>query len=326
LGLFRRRRGDRGDEARIFFASDVHGSDVCFRKFLNAGRFYDVQHLILGGDITGKAIVPIERRRGGYTVAFQEDSYVDLSEAETAAIEKRIRDAGLYPLRGERDELLALEDETYRAGVFVDLVVARVRDWVTLADERLDGTGIRCFVTPGNDDFPEIDEPLRSGQLVEFVEGRCVRLDESHEMITTGYSNITPWNSPRELEEEPLRARIERMFADVQDPENLVAVLHPPPVGTLLDQAPAIDDEFRVRFEAGGVLMIGVGSIAVRQFVEERQPLLALHGHVHESRGADTIGRTLCLNPGSEYTDGVLAGAIVTIADRAVVSHQFVVG
>ena len=145
-------------------------------------------------------------------------------------------------------------------------------------------------------------------------------------MITTGYSNLTPWNSPRELDEEALRERIEAMYADVTDPENLVAVLHPPPVGTVLDQAPAIDDEFRVKFEAGGIIMIGVGSIAVRRFVEERQPLIALHGHVHESQGAELLGRTICLNPGSEYTDGRLCGAIVKIGDRQVVSHQFVAG
>jgi Icc-related predicted phosphoesterase len=322
---FRRRR-EAADETRIFFASDVHGSDVCFRKFLNAGRFYGVQHLILGGDITGKAIVPVERRSGGYAVAFQDDVYTNLDDAGTAAVEKKIRDAGLYPLRGERDELLALEDPEYRDRVFADLIVARVGEWVALAEERLDGTGIRCFVTPGNDDLPEIDEPLRASSVVEFGEGRCIELDDTHEMITTGYSNITPWDSPRELEEDPLRDRIEAMYAHVSDPANLVAVLHPPPVGSSLDQAPAIDDEFRVRFEAGGMVMIGVGSIAVRQFIEERQPLVALHGHVHESRGAEQLGRTLCLNPGSEYTDGLLAGAIVTLANGRVVSHQFVVG
>ena len=103
-------------------------------------------------------------------------------------------------------------------------------------------------------------------------------------------------------------------------------MLHPPPVGTDLDQAPAIDDEFRVKFEAEGVLMIGVGSIAVREFIEARQPLIGLHGHVHESQGREQIGRTLCLNPGSEYTDGTLCGAIVTLGDGRVVSHQFVVG
>jgi Icc-related predicted phosphoesterase len=326
VGVFKRTRRAESATARIFFASDVHGSDVCFRKFLNAGRFYDVQYLVLGGDITGKAIVPIERRPGGWTVSFLDDTFHGLSESEVAALEKRIRDSGYYPMRGERDELLALEDEKHRERVFTDLIVQRIQDWVTLAEDRLRGTGIRCFVTPGNDDFFEIDDALAGSDVVEFVEGRCVRLDDGHEMITTGYSNLTPWNSPRELDEEALRARIEAMYADVSDPENLVAVLHPPPVGTALDQAPAIDDEFRVKFEAGGIIMIGVGSIAVRRFVEERQPLIALHGHVHESQGVELLGRTICLNPGSEYNDGRLCGAIVRIGDRQVVSHQFVAG
>lgn len=326
MGLFKRKPGNGASVAKIYFATDVHGSEVCFRKFLNAGKFYGVDHLILGGDITGKGIVPVERRPVGWAIAFHDESHSGLTDAEVSLVEKRARDAGLYPMRGERDELLALEDETYREGVFTDLIVQRIADWVELAEARLRGTGVRCFITPGNDDFPEIDAPLRNSDVVEFVEGTCVRLDDTHEMITTGYSNITPWNSPRELDEEAMLERIEEMYSHVSDPENLVAVLHPPPVGTGLDQAPAIDDEFRVKFEAGGVLMIGVGSIAVRKFIEARQPLIGLHGHVHESQGSEQIGRTLCLNPGSEYTDGTLCGAIVTLGDGRVVSHQFVVG
>ncbi|MDX6593250.1 MAG: uncharacterized protein QOJ13_2446 [Gaiellales bacterium] len=326
MSIFKRTRRPSTSETRIFFATDVHGSDVCFRKFINAGKFYGVSHLILGGDITGKAIVPVERRPGGWAVSFQDETHTGLTQSEAVAVEQRIRNAGLYPMRGERDELLALEDEEYRERVFVDLVVARIAEWVELAEERLRGTGIRCFITPGNDDFPEIDVPLSGSDIVEFVEGRCVRLSDEHEMITTGYSNVTPWNSPRELDEDALRARIERMYEEVTEPDSLVAVLHPPPVGTGLDQAPAIDEEFNVKFEAGGVIVIGVGSIAVREFIIERQPLIALHGHVHESQGSVQLGRTTCLNPGSEYNDGTLSGAIVTLANREVASHQFVVG
>ena len=59
--LRRRRRAARTETAtlQLYYASDVHGSDVCWRKFLGAGRFYGVQALIMGGDLTGKAIVPI---------------------------------------------------------------------------------------------------------------------------------------------------------------------------------------------------------------------------------------------------------------------------
>jgi uncharacterized protein len=64
----------------------------------------------------------------------------------------------------------------------------------------------------------------------------------------------------------------------------------------------------------------------VREFIEERQPLIGLHGHMHESKAATYLGSTLCLNPGSEYTLGTLCGALVVIGDRAVISHQFIVG
>jgi Icc-related predicted phosphoesterase len=326
MGFFRRNSSSSDKPDRLFFVTDVHGSDRCFRKFLNAGKVYGAKHLILGGDITGKAIVPIEQTPRGYKARFLDREYVDMTEAERQELENLIRDNGAYPLVAERDEIEALADEGHRDTVFVEAVVGAMDRWVDLADERLRGTGIRCYITPGNDDFWEIDAPLQRGESVEFVEGRCVRLDDHHEMITTGYSNITPWQSPRELEEPELEERIDRMFAEVTDPENLVAVLHAPPYGSMLDQAPVIDSEFRVQTDGGSTRMGPVGSTAVREFIERRQPLLGLHGHVHESKAAEEIGRTLCLNPGSEYSLGSLCGALVTLSEDRVVAHQFTVG
>jgi Icc-related predicted phosphoesterase len=160
---------------------------------------------------------------------------------------------------------------------------------------------------------------------VEFVEGSTVQLEE-HEMLTSGYSNITPWDSPREMPEEQMLARLSDMSAEVADPENLIAVVHPPPFDTQLDHAPALGADFVVQLEGGSPRLVPVGSTAVRSFIEARQPLLGLHGHVHESRAVESIGRTLCINPGSEYTEGTLAGAIVTLGDRRVLAHQLVVG
>jgi Icc-related predicted phosphoesterase len=328
MGLFK--RGGAGAGAarkgrRIFFATDIHGSDRCFRKFINAGRFYGVDYLILGGDITGKSLVPIERAARGFSAQFNDHLYTDIDDDELLALEQRIRDHGQYPYVGEHDELLALEDSAHRDSVFRAAITDGIRRWVALAEERLAGSGIRCFVTPGNDDYFDIDAPLRESDVVEFVEGSTVRLDE-HEMITTGYSNITPWESPREIPEEQMLTRLTGMSALVSDPENLIAVVHPPPYDTLLDHAPAIDADFVVQLEGGSPRLVPVGSTAVRSFIEAEQPLLALHGHVHESRAAESIGRTLCINPGSEYTEGTLAGAIITLGDRTVLSHQLVVG
>jgi Icc-related predicted phosphoesterase len=313
-------------DLRLFFATDVHGSERCFRKFLNAGKFYDVQHLILGGDITGKVLIPIVRTPRGWSAHYQDHEYIDVSDAERAELETRIRDNGQYPVAGERDELEALADEGHRDAAFTRVVVESIERWVTIAEDRLRGTGIRCYITPGNDDFWEIDAPLSGSDVVEFVEGRCVRLSDGHEMITTGYSNITPWESPRELDEPALRVRIESMFASVEDPPNLVAVLHPPPWGTDLDRAPELTADMTVKMEGNEPKLASVGSTAVREFIEQHQPLLGLHGHVHESKAANQLGSTLCLNPGSEYTQGTLCGALVALGDRTVVSHQFVVG
>ncbi len=327
MGLFTRRApgNGAGTGRRIFFATDIHGSDRCFRKFVNAGRFYGVDYLILGGDITGKSLVPIERTARGFSAQFNDHQYMDIGAAECEALEQRIRDHGQYPYVGERDELLALQDPSHRDAVFRAAITEGIRRWVALAEERLQGSGIRCFVTPGNDDYFDIDQALRESDVVEFVEGSTVRLDE-HEMITSGYSNITPWDSPREMPEEQMLARLTEMSAVVSDPENLIAVVHPPPFDTLLDHAPAIDEDFVVQLEGGSPRMVPVGSTAVRSFIEATQPLLGLHGHVHESRAAESIGRTLCINPGSEYTEGTLAGAIVTLGDHKVLSHQLVVG
>jgi uncharacterized protein len=321
-----RTRSLRPEGLRLFFATDVHGSDRCFRKFLNAGKFYGVQHLLLGGDITGKVLIPIVRTGRGWSTHYNDNEYVDIADDERAQLEQRIRDSGHYPVLGERDELEALRDEQRRDAAFRAAVVEGIGRWVDLAEERLRGTGIRCFITPGNDDFWDIDEPLQGSDVVEFVEGKCVRLDDHHEMITTGFSNITPWASPRELSERELGERLEQMFAQVSVPERLVAVLHAPPYGSDLDKAPEIDADFNVTMEAGSPKLVSVGSTAVREFIERHQPLLGLHGHVHESKAAEMIGRTLCLNPGSEYTEGTLCGAIVTLDADRVLSYQFVVG
>ena len=311
---------------KVFFCTDVHGSDRCFRKFLNAGTFFDVDHLILGGDMTGKLLVPITRRTSGYSCRFGEHTYANIGVSEATELRHAIRAQGQYPFVGTEDEVGALVDPSTRDRVFRRLVYDAVADWVQLAEERLRGSGRRCFMAPGNDDFLEIDDALTGSEVVEFAEGRRIAIDDRHEMITTGYSNPTPWDTERELPEPDLRARIDAMAEGVVDCSNLICVLHAPPYASEIDAAPALDENLTMKIGASGVLMTPVGSTAVRGFIEERQPLLGLHGHVHEGRGTASIGRTLCINPGSEYTDGTLAGAIVELSDGSVVRHQLVAG
>jgi Icc-related predicted phosphoesterase len=324
-----RRRVDRNGHpgARLFFATDIHGSEDCFRKFLNAPSVYRVSHLVLGGDILGKTLVPIARTgEGRYDCNYGEHTYSGLSTGELSEVKRRIRRGGDYTVLVSRDELLALSDEAERDRVFREVAYRSVADWVTLADERLRGTGVRCFVAPGNDDYLEIDSALRGSEVFEFAEGECLQLDEAHDIITTGYSNRTPWHTERELDEPDLAAKLAHMAARARSAENLVAVIHPPPYDSGLDSAPLLTEELAVQRGGSGIAMAPVGSTAVREFVEEQQPLVSLHGHVHEGGGAMHIGRTLCINPGSAYMQGTLRGAIIELADGAIRTHQFVTG
>lgn len=294
---------------------------------MNAGAFYGINYLILGGDITGKLMVPIVHRAdGSYECRYGDTARADLDEAGAADLKHRIRGFGHYTVTVSEEELGELQTDDYRDRVFREVVRKSVEDWVALAEERLRGTGIRCFMAPGNDDFLSIDSALQSSDVVEFAENRLLQLDDVHEMITTGYSNPTPWDTERELSESDLRARIDGMAKGVRDPSNLVAVLHPPPYQSGLDDAPELNENLEMTLNAGGVKMTPVGSRAVREFIAQTQPLLGLHGHVHDGRGTVMIGRTLCLNPGSSYTEGILSAAIIEFGDGQVLHSQFVNG
>jgi Icc-related predicted phosphoesterase len=319
-------RGPGRSGTRIFFATDVHGSERCFRKFLNAAKFYSANVLILGGDMAGKMLVPVEDTPRGWHIRFRDNVHQELSDAAATELEQQIHDVGMYPIRGTKEQLLALEDPAQRETAFEDAVVKQMARWMQIADERLRGSGVRCFVAPGNDDPWGIDAVLQQSSMVEFAEGKCLELEDGTQVITTGYSNLTPWNTPREVTEAQLSERLESMFSSVTRSDRLVLVAHPPPKYSSLDQAPKIDEQFRVQMDVGSIRMTSVGSSAVREFIEAHQPLLGLHGHVHESKGAERIGRTLCVNPGSEYGDGVLCGALITLRDGTIASCQFVAG
>lgn len=325
MALLKRRRTERG--LRLFFCTDVHGSEQCYRKFLNAASFYDVKHLILGGDMLGKLLIPIiENGNGTYHCNYGDQRHQNLDAAGVKAVKEEIRRFGHYPIVGSTETIAELEDDLARERLFRKIAYDSVADWVALAEERLRGTGVRCYMAPGNDDFLEIDAALRGSDVVEFAEARRITLEKGHEMITTGYSNPTPWNTERELSEDELADLLKRMMREVQRSDGLIAVIHPPPYNSEIDSAPALDEDLQMKMDAGGVRMAPVGSTAVRSFIEQVQPLVGLHGHVHESRGVARIGRTLCVNPGSEYSDGVLSGSILELGPTDVISHQFVAG
>jgi Icc-related predicted phosphoesterase len=311
---------------KLFFATDIHGSDICWTKFLNAGKFYEADVLILGGDMTGKAVVPVVHQGGAtHTTVLLEQEFVTTTEDELKDIIKRIRSRGYYPYITNPDEISELDSNPGRVNeIFREQVLKVVQQWMDLADKKLDGTDLKVYCSPGNDDMEEVDEIIRCSKRVLLVEGQVTALDQHHEMIASGWSNRTPWNTEREEDEDQLKVRYEAMISQLKDPRNAVFNIHVPPHKSGLDEAPELDKDLRPVL--AGNSMIPVGSTALRAAIEKVQPLLSLHGHIHEGRGAMRIGKTLCINPGSMYEQGTLLGAIVKLGKNKVDNYVLTTG
>ena len=313
---------------RIFFTSDVHGSDVCFMKFINAAKVYQAHVLILGGDVTGKMIVPIVRQPDGtYFSEFLGSTQILKTKEERDNLEKNIRNGGYYPYMTNPDEMERLSnDKKLQDELFSRVMVDGVKRWVQVAEERLKGTSTKCYISPGNDDRFNIDEVLKSSSLVLYPEDEVMWIDDHHEMITTAWANPTPWKSPRETTEEKLAEIIRQMTSKVQRMESCIFNLHCPPYNTPIDVAPELDETLKPKISGSSVSMVHVGSVAVRQAIEKNQPLLGIHGHIHESRGFVKIGRTVCINPGSDYGQGILRGAVINLDEKGIKSYMLIQG
>jgi Icc-related predicted phosphoesterase len=286
---------------------------VCWRKFLNSGKHYQADVIILGGDMTGKALVPVIDDGGGrWHATLLEHRQELVGEDKVTEFEQAVIRRGYYPFRITPAELHELaQDEPRWHALFEDHMLATVERWMELADEKLAGTGIRCFVCPGNDDQLEVDDVIARAKTVELGEGRVVELD-GYQMASSGWANRTPWDTYREEDEPQLAERIERMATQVTaPPERTIFSLHCPPYGTGLDDAPELTAEMDLK-DAGHAVK-PVGSTAVRDAIEKYQPALSLHGHIHECRATKRLGRTLCVNPGSSYEQGQLLGAVIDV-------------
>src|SRR5208337_4449657 len=294
---------------RIFYTTDLHGSERVFIKFLNAAKMYQANVVIMGGDMTGKMIVPIVKLdENTFSSKLLGAEVVARDKSELEKLENNIRYNGFYPYYTNRQEMQELNKDSAKVdALFNQLMAETLKRWIDIGEERLKDLKARVYMTPGNDDAFAIDEVLNSSDKIVNPEGKVVMIDDHHEMISSGYSNVTPWESPREASEEELETRIESMASEVKEMRNCVFNFHCPPYDSGLDVCPRLDKDLKPIVSAGtGVEMAPVGSKSVRKMIEKYQPLMGLHGHIHEARGEAKIGRTVCYNPGSEYGEGIL--------------------
>ncbi len=298
---------------RLFFATDLHGSEVCFRKFLAAAKAYEADVLLLGGDFAGKGLVPV-LRRGDKWSASLDGQEVTVTEQDYERLAADFTKRGFYPVRMDDDELARLSaDADALEELFKDEIRAQVQRWCDLAAERLDPR-VRCIITPGNDDPVEADQVLEASERVEFPSFQVCELGP-FSMASLGVVPPTPWNTERECPEDEIARRIDEMLDPFPADTRWILNFHSPPYATGLDDAPELDASLRPVIRGGRPSVVPVGSHAVRDAIRKYQPVVALHGHIHESRGVQKIGKTLCINPGSDYSSGVLKGAVVDLAE-----------
>ena len=326
-------RPDASKGTRIFYATDVHGSERTWRKFLNAGAFYGADVLVMGGDVMGKLVIPIIRGAGGRNRATIHGRVEHLdTAAEVEAARQKIGFLGFYDTLMDEDEYAATKaDRAAIDRLFVELATERLLRWMDLAESKLSGTGIRCYATGGNDDVPEVMAAMDRADSRAFVacEDRVVPLDDEHVMVSMPYVNPTPWHTPREAPEAEIANRIDAAAAPLGDYSKVIFNFHAPPKDSTLDTCPKLDwttDPPSQIVSSGQAVLYGAGSESVRTAIERYQPMLGLHGHIHESQAAAKLGKTLCINPGSEYGEGVLRGCLLTIANGQVQSHQMTAG
>lgn len=326
MGLFSRNKSK--PDLRILFVTDVHGSDVCFRKFVNGAKAYDAQVLILGGDVAGKRLAPLVENGGGHYEGTLGHKTIRMeTERELSEFEADAGDAGLYTYRTTREEMERLSgDEAALEDLMEKLAGERLAEWMALAEDRLGDDGARLFVNCGNDDPFSLDKVVEESAAT-FMEGKVLEIDDGRYVASLGFANQTPWDCPRDVPEEELARRLEATLADWSEERGqLILNCHCPPYDSGLDTAQQLNPDLSPVTEGGQPVVGPVGSTAVRAAIEQNRPILSLHGHIHESKAAAKIGPTLAINPGSEYPEGVLRGAVIDLDADGINSYVLTSG
>jgi len=314
------------ETTRILFATDMHGSEGVWRKFLNAASMLKVNVAICGGDLTGKMIVPIIKRKDGkYSYYLMGRSNIINSDELEKAF-KDVRGIGYYPYLTDESEYEEMRENQVKVDeAFSEVMTSTLKSWFDLIRQKVPAE-TQVIVCPGNDDRFLVDDLIKEHPDVINAEGQVINLNEVHEMISTGWVNPSPWNTAREETDEKLETRLENYISKLNDVESAIFNLHAPPYQSKLDEAPLLDDDLNPVIQGGRVVMVPVGSKAVRKVIEKYQPLLGLHGHIHEASGSIKIGRTYCVNPGSEYAEGILRAFLIELEGNKIKRLQRIEG
>jgi len=313
---------------KIFFSVDAHGSTEVWKKWLNVCPTHNPDALMLCGDLTAKSLVPIIKKGNKYVCHYFDKKWNLETEEEISKMESRLASVGVLSLRCTEAEVAELQaDEAKVTQLIHDAILARMEEWLDLLVERVDTRKVKVVAMPGNDDNLDIDAIIKSyeNQGVIYPLDRVIDLG-GHELISMADATPTPWDTPREKPEEELEKEIERLVQQLKNPRQAIFNFHMPPYGTSLDKAPELTKDLRIKSDLSTILLAHVGSKAVRAALEKYQPLLGLHGHIHESDAYEKLGETVIINPGSEYEKGILRGCVIEIIEGQVDNYLRISG
>ena len=306
---------------RILFLCDLHGSEILLNKAILATSSYDIDLLILSGDIAGKDIRPIIKNKDKYILEYEGEKQT-FTQKEVENIKVKLCGLGHYYFDISLDDYRILEkDKIFK--ILDNKILERVDNWLNKVISLIDLQRTSVIITPGNDDILGIDELIKKAETNGLHYGLKGPIKiEDFEIVSLDYTNHTPWKTMREMSEEELEIAIKERIENVKDFDNTIFNFHCPPYNTKLDIAPEVDDNLRFVINPGrGFHYIHVGSISILNSIRKYQPLLSLHGHIHESQGFDYIGKTLSLNPGSEFNKGILNAYIIEISKGGIINN-----
>jgi Icc-related predicted phosphoesterase len=324
VSLFKRNKHSTNSttDLRILFSSDLHASYTVFKKFINAGKIYKVNALIIGGDIAGKTLIPIiDLGNNNYNI---QDKIVTSSELNSFI--ERFKSEGIYyAILSKNEYEEASQNKKAQDELFKKAIIATIREWMKIAEERLKDYKIPIFINLGNDDPEYLFEVLKESEIFKVGEGEVFDFN-GYEIVSYGYVNPTPWNTFREKKEEEIYNDLSKIVSKITNYSKAIYNFHAPPYNTNLDNAPLLDENLKPIVRGGEIVYTHVGSKSIRRIIEETNPLLGLHGHIHESRGFDKVNNTIVINPGSEYNSGLLHAALVILEGESIKAHQFILG
>jgi Icc-related predicted phosphoesterase len=204
-------------QTKIYFVTDIHGSERCFRKFLNAGPLYKADVMIMGGDLAGKELLVISEKAGGSSYSFivNGKSFEIETNEELKEAKQFISDLGFYSYVGQSEDIQAMQAEQTFEAFMETLMRERMLKWLEMAEQKLSTSKMPLYWMLGNDDPQSWASYLRDCPWGTYSEDGIIKIDDYHEMISWGYSNPTPWQTAREQSEEQLLVTLDFMTSNV---------------------------------------------------------------------------------------------------------------